>query len=202
MIYEKENSHKYHYEDIQFSRKPFIKDFKDAGIVIYNGEKNYAVIGVSKGGVIKEFDKSIGAKLSDDCGYIGKLSTGKMVSTQNLSKHEYVLNANNLRIDADFYEIEQSIPNPHKFLLLRFFNLTLGRVCLIREVIKRMLVKILLTNSKKVSYKLVRKVSFAFPLKVEDHIEPEISEDKFVYLKHGIKFSTIHMASSKYYYRQ
>jgi len=71
-------------DDITLFEKPFIKDFKDAGIVIYNGEKNYAVIGVSKGGVIKEFDKSSGAKLYDDCGYIGKLTTGEMVSTQNL----------------------------------------------------------------------------------------------------------------------
>ena len=85
---------------------------------------------------------------------------------------------------------------------MRFFNLTLGRVRWIREGIKEMLVKTLLSNSKKVNYKLVRKVSFAFPLKVEDHIEPEMSEDKFEHLKHGIKFSTIHMASSKYFYRQ
>jgi len=104
-------------------------------------------------------------------------------------------------MQADFYEIKQSVPDPQKFLLLRFFNLTLGRVRWIRESVKRILVKALLTNSKKVKYKLVRKISFAFPLEVEDHIEPEMSEDKFEYLKHGIKFSSIHMASSKYYYR-
>jgi hypothetical protein len=125
-----------------------------------------------------------------------------MVSTQNPSDPDYVLNANHLQMQADFYEIKQSVPDPQKFLLLRFFNLTLGRVRWIRESVKRALVKILLSNSQKVNYKLVRKVSFTFPLEVEDHIEPEMSEDKFEYLKHGIKFSTIHMASSKYFYRQ
>jgi hypothetical protein len=54
-------------EDIPFRRKPFIKDFRDAGIVVYNGEKDYAVVGVSKGGVIKEFDKISGKKRRDDC---------------------------------------------------------------------------------------------------------------------------------------
>jgi hypothetical protein len=198
---DKEKSSAYQ-EEIPFCEKPFIKDFKDAGIVIYNGEKNYAVIGISKGGVIKEFDKNICTKLCDDCGYIGKLRTGEMISTQNLSKPDYVLNANDLRIHADFFEIRQSIPDPQKFLLLRFFNLTLGRFHWIRERIKRMLVKTLLTNSKKVNYKLVRTVSFSFPLKVEDHIEPEMSENEFEYLEHGIKFSAIHMASSKYFYHQ
>ena len=200
--YDKEKSNAYHHENIPFCKKPFIKNFKNAGIVICNGEKNYAIIGISKGGVIKEFDRNIGTKMRDDCGYIGKLKTGEMVSTQNPSDPDYVLNSNHLQMQADFYEIKQSVPDPHKFLLLRFFNLTLGRVRWIRESVKRALVKTLLSNSKKVNYKLVRKVSFAFPLEVEDHIEPEMSEDKFEYLKHGIKFSTIHMASSKYYYRQ
>ena len=200
--YDKKKINAYHHENIPFRKKPFMKNFKDAGIVIYNGEKNYAVIGMSKGGVIKEFDKNIGIKLRDDCGYIGKLKTGKLVSTQNLSRPDYVLNVNHLQMQADFYEIKQSVPDPQKFLLLRFFNLTLGHVHWIRESVKRVLVKTLLSNSKKVKHKLARKVSFAFPLEVEDHIEPEVSEDKFEYLKHGIKFSSIHMASSKYYYRQ
>ncbi len=189
-------------ELIPFCRKPFIKDFKDAGIVVYNGKNNYAVVGASKGGVIKEFDKNTGTKMHDDCGYIGKLKTGEIISTQKLSKPDYVLSASHLQIHADLYEIKQSIPDPLNFLLLRFFNFTLGRVHWIREAVKRILVKTLLTNSKKANYRLDRKVSFGFPLKVEDHIEPEVSEDKFLYLKHGIKFSTIHMAASKYFYHQ
>lgn len=189
-------------DSIPFCRKPFIKDFKDAGIVVYNGEDNYAIIGVSKGGVIKEFDKNVSKKLYDDCGYIGKLKTGKMISTQKLSKPDYVFSENGLQIHADFYEINQSIPDPLKFFFLRFFNLALGRIHWIREGVKRILVKTLLTNSKKANYRLDRKVSFEFPLKVEDSFNLEVSNDKFEYLKHGIKFSTIHMATSKYFYRQ
>lgn len=189
-------------ESLPFCKKPFLKDFKDAGIVVYNGEKNYAVAGISKGGVIKEFDKSTGKKLLDDCGYIGKLKTGKMVSTQNFSRNDYTLNGNQLQINASFYEIKQSVPDPLNFLFLRFFNFTIGRIYWIREAIKKIAVKALLTNSKKVKYKLFRKVSFASPIEVEDQLEPEMSEDKFEYLKHGVKFSTIHMASSKYFYRR
>ena len=125
-----------------------------------------------------------------------------MISTQNLSTPDYILNVDHMKMQTSFYEIRQAIPDPQKFLLLRFFNLTLGRINWIREGIKKILVKILLTNSKKSDYKLVRKVSFAFPLKIEDHIEPEMNEETFVYLRQGIKFSTIHMASSKYFYRK
>ena len=188
-------------ETIPFCKKPFVEEFKEAGIIVYNGQNNYAVIGVSKGGVIKEFDKNTCTKLRDDCGYIGKLKTGEIISTQKLTEPKYVLNADHLQMQADLYQIKQSVPDPLKFLLLRIFNLTAGRIHWIREAVKRILVKTLLTNSKKSNYRLDRKVSFGSPLKVEDHIGPEVNNDEFAYLKHGIKFSTIHMASSKFFYR-
>ena len=187
---------------IPFFKSPFLKEFKDGGIIVYNGEENYATIGISKGGVIKEYDKRSGDKLCDDCGYIGLLKSGEMISTQNLCKPAYNFNRDKLVIYADFYEIKQPIPDPYKFLVFRFFILVLGNIHWFREVIKRLLVRSLLNNSKRVKFKLVREVSFTFPLKIKDHIEPEEAEDKFVYLKHGIKFSTIHMASAKYWHYQ
>jgi len=179
-----------------------VKEFRDAGIVVRNGERNYAIIGISKGGVIKEFDKKDGTKLCDDCGYIGLLKTGKMISTQNLCKPTYNLSTDRLQLHVDFYEIKRSIPDPYRFLILRLFNVTLGRIHPIREAAKKLLVKALITNSKKAPFKLIREICFTFPLKIMDRIEPEGYGDRFVYLEHGIKFSAIHMASAKYWHYQ
>ena len=187
---------------IPFFKSPFLKEFKDAGIVAYNGEKNYATIGISKGGVIKEYDKKSGAKLCDDCGYIGLLKSGEMISTQNLCKPAYNFSLNKLLIYADFYEIKQFIPDPYKFLLLRIFNIILGNVRWLRESAKRLMVKKLLANTKKTRFRLIREISLNSPLTIKDRIEPEGDEDKFIYLEHGIKFSTIHMASAKYWHYQ
>jgi hypothetical protein len=189
-------------ENIPFTRKPFIRDFKDAGIVVFNGENNYAVIGVSKGGVIKEFDKKKGKMTLDDCGYIGKIRGGKTISTQNLSRNEYSLDERQLEMHVFFYEISQPLPGPWKYLLLRSFNLTFGRVRWLREKIKKSLAEVLLAHSKKTAYRLVRKITFSCPLKIDDSLEPGADKEEFEYLHHGIKFSTIHMASSKYFYQQ
>ncbi|MCK4821502.1 hypothetical protein KA005_37395, partial [bacterium] len=188
--------------EIPFLRDPFTKEFKSAGLVIYNGESNYAVLGVSKGGVIKEFDKKHGTRLRDDCGYIGQLRNGDLVSTQRLCEPTYKLTERRLSMWADFYQIKQHIPDPYKFLVLRVLNLTLGKLHLIRETMKKLFVKTLIMNSKKVPFRVLREISFNSPLEIKDRIEPEGSEDRFLLLEHGIKFSTIHMASAKYWQHQ
>jgi len=190
------------YRDIAHLQPPFTREFKDAGLIVYNGESNYAIIGVSKGGVIKEFDKKQGTKLRDDCGYIGRLRNGALVSTQRLCRPAYKLTDKRLSIWADFYQIRQPIPEPYKFLVLRILNLTFGRLHWIREAIKKLLVKMLLMNSKKIPLRVLREISFDFPLQIKDRIEPEGSEDRFLLLEHGIKFSTVHMASAKYWQHQ
>ena len=103
---------------------------------------------------------------------------------------------------ADFYQIKEQIPDPYKFLVLRILNLTLGKLHFVRETMKRLFVKTLIMNSKKVPLRVLREISFDFPLEVKDRVEPESSEDKFLLLEHGIKFSTIHMASAKYWQHQ
>jgi hypothetical protein len=188
--------------EIPFKREPFMKEFKDAGLVIYNGESNYAVIGASKGGVIKEFDKKHGTKLRDDCGYIGQLRNGELVSTQRLCKPTYKLTDGKLSMWADFYQIKQHIPDPYKFLVLRVLNLTLGKLHFVRETMKKLFVKTLIINSKKVPFRVLREIVLDSPLEVKDRIEPKGSEDRFLLLEHGIKFSTIHMASAKYWHHQ
>ena len=188
--------------DIPHFQPPFTREFKDAGLVVYNGESNYAIIGVSKGGVIKEFDKKQGTKLRDDCGYIGQLKNGALVSTQRLCEPSYTLTKKQLFMWADFYQIKEQIPDPYKFLVLRILNLTLGKLHFVRETMKRLFVKTLIMNSKKVPLRVLREISFDFPLEVKDRVEPESSEDKFLLLEHGIKFSAIHMASAKYWQHQ
>jgi hypothetical protein len=103
---------------------------------------------------------------------------------------------------ADFYQIKEQIPDPYKFLVLRVLNLTLGNLYFVRETMKRLFVKTLIMNAKKVPFRLRREISFDSPLEIKDRIEPESSEDKFLLLEHGIKFSTIHMASAKYWQHQ
>jgi len=189
-------------ESIPFQRNKFVKEFRDAGLVIHNGVKYYAVIGLSKGGVVKEYDKEKEMQVLDDCGYIGKLQNGKMISTQNHYDHPSRCTSEFTEVHAPFYEIRRTIPDPLKFLALRIFNLTVGRIRPARELVKKILVKALLSNTKKAGFILIRRIEFSDPVRIVDRIEPQPDGGSFEFLEHGIKFSTIHMASSKYFYRQ
>ncbi|MBN1134499.1 MAG: hypothetical protein JXA38_06260, partial [Methanosarcinaceae archaeon] len=189
-------------ERIPFQRNEFLKEFRDAGLVIHNGKKHYAIVGLSKGGVVKEYDKEKKTQVLDDCGYIGKLQNGKMISTQNHNNHKIHYTPEFAEVQAPLYMIRQNIPDPLKFLVLRIFNVTVGRMRLVREMIKKLLVKVLLSNAGKSRFTLIRRIVFSDPVKIVDRIEPQPDGGSFAFLDHGIKFSTIHMASSKYYYHK
>ena len=189
-------------ESIPFQRSEFVKEFQDAGLVIHNGKKHYAVVGLSKGGVVKEYDKEKKTQVLDDCGYIGKLQNGKMISTQNHNNHKIHYTPEFAEVQVPFYEISQNVPDPFKFLALRIFNVTVGRIRPVREMVKKLLVKVLLSNAGKSRFTLIRRIVFSDPVKIVDSIEPQPDGGSFAFLDHGIKFSTIHMASSKYYYHK
>jgi hypothetical protein len=125
-----------------------------------------------------------------------------VVSTQYCGGNEYALESETVRMRVPLYEVRQFLPDPLKFLLVRLFTLTFGRVRWFREGMKKAAVRALISGSKKTGQELIRTVSFGSPLKIEDRFEPEISRADFESWEHGIKFSTIHMASAKYYYRQ
>lgn len=189
-------------ESIPFQRNKFVKAFLEAGLVIHNGATHYAVIGLSKGGVVKEYDKEKEVQVLDDCGYIGKLQNGKMISTQNYDHHTNQFTSEFTEVHAPFYEIKQNLPDPLKFLALRIFNITVGRIRPAREMAKKLLVKALLLNTRKARFTLIRRIEFSDPVRIVDRIEPQPDVGSFKYLNHAIKFSTIHMASSKYYYHK
>ena len=46
----------------------------------------YAVIGLSKGGVVKLYDRRTGELAASDCGYWARLSDSRIVSSQSLKR--------------------------------------------------------------------------------------------------------------------
>ncbi|HDK27101.1 MAG TPA: hypothetical protein ENG48_08460 [Candidatus Atribacteria bacterium] len=92
--------------------------FKDAGLYVINNGNYYAILGLSKGGVLKVFSQ--GKEILNDCGYIAKISKNKLITTnwvdQNYKKEK---NENTFTISGNFHLISQHLPTPLKHFLLR-----------------------------------------------------------------------------------
>ena len=61
---------------------PESKYFKKANLCIFNSKRYYAVLGVSKNGLLKVFDKNKKQIIYDDYGYIAESEKGVIFSSQ------------------------------------------------------------------------------------------------------------------------
>ncbi|HIH44341.1 MAG TPA: hypothetical protein HA257_04450 [Candidatus Methanoperedenaceae archaeon] len=180
-----------------------IKFFPEAGIMTAASGDYYAIISSAKGGLNKLFDKPECRLIWDDCGYIGELESGKVISTQcyNIKPSCRYENGTFL-IEADFYESLREIPTPLRFTLLRLLNITVMRNRNIGNLIKNIIVRTLITRKKKYPVKIQRKFHIDDnSIRIEDVLEKP-GRIQFKWLEYGRKFSTIHMASSKYFQEQ
>ncbi len=67
---------------LPYERAPFTQWFRGARVYARRGERSYLLVNLAKGGVIKLFDVQTGALIFNDCGILGKLQDGALVSSQ------------------------------------------------------------------------------------------------------------------------
>ncbi|HEX7555891.1 MAG TPA: hypothetical protein VF338_04650, partial [Leptolinea sp.] len=179
------------------------KDFQGAGLSIRSTKTYYAIVGIANGGVVKVFQKPNGALLYDDGGYSGKLKNGRFISSQmTIMDHPHKTDKDFISIDATFYEMLRSMPTPFQFTLLRILNLTLMRSIWIGNMIKALLVNLLIQGERRVPLRLERTIKFdETSIEIVDHIVSE-SKINLQYLGCGFPFTSIHMASARYFQGQ
>lgn len=177
--------------------------FSDAGLLVRSMPAHYAIMGLSKGGVLRVYERSTGKLIVSDCGYWAQLSDGRVVSNQNLKRPAYWRQqGNGLIIEADFVQINQRILCPWLFVLFRLFSLTLGRLQTVAYWLKKLLVVVLVKRRRPAPLRLIRQVRFAVDtISVSDQIELTGNVEVRM-LQADTKFATTHMGSSRYFQRQ
>ena len=63
-------------------QEPFTRYFPQARIYVANRPEHYIVANLAKGGVVKVFDRQSDRLLVNDCGIIGRLTDGRVVTSQ------------------------------------------------------------------------------------------------------------------------
>jgi hypothetical protein len=176
------------------------KDFPAAGILLRGTPRYYCLIGVSTGGITKIYDKKKARLVLDDCGLLGVTSRGAGISTQMAHEDQgFQAQANQVELWGGFYPIKSSVPTPASFLLLRLMNLTVMRVGFLNELVKKLLVGLLISGGGRLPLKRTRVLEFqADRVRIRDRIEKTGPID-LKQLTGGGKFSSIHMASARYF---
>lgn len=184
---------------LPFQASDVNKDFPQAGIAIRSRLNYYLILGASNGGVAKVFEKKSRSLVLDDCGAFGVTKNNLKVSTQSTRLENPMRTSDDsLECESYFYAVNDSTPNPFNYLALRLMNLTLMRIGVINEIIKKLLVRVLIKNSSRHQFSRKRLIKL-------NHKSIEITDTfnsgnvQLKRLSQGFKFTSIHMASARYF---
>lgn len=175
----------------------FEKDFSHAGIFIKSTEEYYAIVNYKKGGAIKVFDKLTEKIDIEDGGLFGELKNGVKFSTQQIDE---TITFEDYRIKSRFYKINKTYPTPLYFIVLRLLSLVTFKSIYFSNCIKKIIVKMLITNKRKLDGEVARIFKF---LEEKIVIQEVIKEPRGCKrIGHFGKCKAIYMASSGYYHKQ
>lgn len=177
--------------------------FPQGGLFVKNSPAYYAVLGLSKGGVLKIYDRTTGNLHTSDCGYWAEVNNRQIISNQSLGQvTDWQVNETECMVHVNFVQVNQHVQSPWSFIGFRLFTLTLGRLPAVAYWIKNLLVHLLVRRRRKTPLRLLRRVHFeADAIFISDKLE--LTRKLQVHtLRSGEKFSTIHMGSSRYFQPQ
>ena len=176
------------------------RDFPLSGLAVRSRKDFHLILGSSNGGVVKIFDKKSGALVLDDCGVLGVNKKNEKLTTQSTQLNNSTQNSTNeLVCESYFYPIKDTLPNPSNYLVLRLMNLTLMRIGFLNEVLKKIMVRTLIKNSKWINLTRLREIDLKpQSIEITDTFR-KFTKTQLAGLSQGFKFTSIHMASARYF---
>lgn len=175
-------------------------DFQGAGLHVRVQGPLFVVIGASNGGVVKVFDRRAGASLLDDAGYCAVLDRDRRVSSQVTDlRRRADVSCSSIACTVDFAPLKTVVTTPFRYTVLRILNLTVMRNIALGNLVKKWLVRLLITAEAATPIRLRRIVS------IDGHsvtVDDEITKNGTATVRRletGQPFVSIHMGSARYF---
>ena len=174
--------------------------FSDAGLLVKSTPVYYCVFGLSKGGVLKIYDRATRRLALSDCGYFAILADKRVISSQSLNRGQgWRRDEGGFIVETDFVQVNQRVQTPWLFIAFRLFSLTLGKVQSAACWLKDLLVRVLVRRRRSAPIHLFRRVHFAVDrVCISDEIALA-GKLQVEAVQRGSKFATVHMGSSRYF---
>jgi len=175
--------------------------FEHSGITVAGTRRYYAVVNAAKGGVCRVFDKQRRSVAYEDAGYV-VVSGGRRWTSQiiGLGGRIEVANRRVVSCECVMAEVRQDVPTPLRFLLFRAVNLTLFHSAWIRQWLRKLIVRRLITAKRRGPIRVKRTVTFGSEdIHFSDCVEltAELRVDQVALPR---CFTAIHMGSAKYFH--
>ncbi len=173
--------------------QPVNKYFKEAGLLVLNDENKHFIVNVKKGGSFRLYAKETGRAYSD-AGILVK-SEDKWYTSGWLAAGEHKIVDDSITVTGNMWKVPDKTLNPVSNILLRIFQMTLGRSSFISQWIKERLRDLLITKTKPSCIRYNRTLTFnpdtSDMIRVEDSIDSDMktitsvavfTQDTYIYV--------------------
>ena len=187
-----------------YDREPFRRYFTAARIYVAMEGNHYTVANLAKGGVVKVFDWRDGRLLLNDCGMIGRLADGRVVTSQWIDPaHQCQVTDNGWEVSGYLNLVPtHKVFTPLKNLLFRAVLVLLGWNPRFSHWLKGTIRKTLMLGSRPVPVRFRRRFSpngQAISLTDELRLEGDVH---FTALSMGGEFFVRYVPQSRYFQSQ
>jgi hypothetical protein len=182
-------------------REPFTRYFPNARMYVAQRPEHYVVANLAKGGVVKAFDRASGDLVLNDCGLIGELEDGKVLTSQWIDP-DYACQA-----DEEGWEVQgplhivpsHKVFNLFKNLLFRGTLLLLGWIPAFSHALKGNIRKALILGQRAAPVRFRRRFRWeGTAIVLTDEVELE-GGVRFKALSVGDEFFVRYVPQSRYF---
>ncbi len=182
--------------------------FKEAGVGVHVTPNYYLVFSAAKGGVVKIFDKEKKKLKFSSCGYTAKLQRHDITTHILQDNNELIKTVSKNHVTysciVPFSRFRTDrLASPWLLWGFRFFNLTFGRLRILNDFVRKyLIIGRYLKHKKNVELLLHRTVQMSESgVTIEDKLINKTAVLPSCLVEHGF-FSTIYMASARYFRQQ
>lgn len=172
--------------------RAFSKNFPSARILVQSSQDSYLIVNYGKGGSFKLF---IGGNNFYDSGLLVEMGTKKLTSGDINPENSFNIDKSKITVEGYMTNIKDKTLKPISNVLLRIFQMTIGRNYFIGKAVKNKLRTLLITKKKQSRVKFKREIDFTDSVKITDSIEGEKISRVII----GSKHSYIYTPSSRYF---
>ncbi len=188
---------------LPYMREPFEKYFSESRILVVKKPKYYLLINLAKGGVAKLFDLKTNSLIFNDCGILGKLKNGTVVSSQWVDlDYSVKVDKNHAQVSGNLHRIFAKTFTPLKMIGFRSMLVTIGLSTKLAYGLKGRIRDMLITKSKVVPISFQRDFKYnGDKLEVQDSIKLN-SNENFERMMIGDEFFVRYVPQSMYFQNQ
>lgn len=189
---------------LPYERPPFRRYFPSARVFVSVEEDAYVVANLAKGGVVKAFDRRGGRLLTSDCGIVGSLVDGRVVTSQWIDpEYRVEVGEDGWRVDGSLHVVASNkLFTPVRNLVFRAALIAVGWIPAAAHMLKGRIRRALMLGRRSAPVRFTRRFRIeSRRLVLTDEVRLEEGA-RLSSLSIGDEFSVRYVPQSRYFQPQ